>query len=313
MDGSVISVRQLSKQFGQHEALKQVSFSVAPGDVFGYLGPNGAGKTTTVRILLGLIRPTSGCVHMFGQDILQDDSSIRQRLGIVLDHPGLYDRMTAYDNLLFYARLYQIPRTEWGTRVENALKQVKLSRDSQRQVATFSKGMKQRLAIARALLHKPEILFLDEPTSGLDPEGQREIRELLLSLSNTGRHTVFLCSHNLDEVQKICNKVAIIKEGRLLLNETIATLRHRFTTPVVKVIFSDNPQDEQLDQALQSLNFVNSWHWNGEGLNIEVTDESCASNLLQHLVSKELSVAESTIVRQSLEDVYLSIIQESSS
>lgn len=210
MDSTVISVKNISKSFGKIIALNNVSFDIKRGEIFGYLGPNGAGKTTTIRILLGLLKPSKGYFKILGHD---GRDLPFERIGFVLESDGLFERLTAYQNLLFYGKIYRIEKVE--ERVLEYLEKFSLPNNRQR-VGTFSKGMKRRLALAKALLHKPEILILDEPTSGLDPLGQMEIQEMIYEISKKDNVTVLLSSHNLEEVKKICDSVSIINKGEIV-------------------------------------------------------------------------------------------------
>ena len=206
---SVISIENVKKTLGNREVLKGISFTVEMGDIFGYLGPNGAGKTTTIRILLGLLQADSGNLSILGQDI--NISETRRKIGFVLDSDGLYDNMTARENLEFYSRIYGLNNAK--ERIDKLLDMVKLADRSEDRVHTYSRGMRQRLALARSMVHDPEVMVLDEPTSGVDPSGQIEIRQIMLNMARKENKTIILSSHNLDEVQRICNRIAIIDRG----------------------------------------------------------------------------------------------------
>jgi len=307
----VVQVEDLYKQFGQTVALRGVTFAVWPGEMFGYLGPNGAGKTTTVRILLGLLKPDKGHAEVFGQDVQADRPEVRQRLGVVLEQPGLYENLSAYDNLEYFARLYGLSPDQRQQSIVELLEQMGLARCSRDQVATFSKGMKQRLALARALLHDPDLLFLDEPMVGLDPEGQKEIRDLLLNLTQNDERTVFLCSHDLDEVQRLCSRIAILREGTLVVCDTLDNLAREFSTPVAEVQFVGAPQRSQVENVLQQMEFVTAWRWNCQRLQVEITDDDQAAALLKTLVEAQQPVAEARRVTRSLEEVYLNLVGKS--
>jgi ABC-2 type transport system ATP-binding protein len=218
---AAISLENVKKTLGKREVLKGISFTVARGDVFGYLGPNGAGKTTTIRILLGLLQSDSGRLDIMGQDISKSDT--RRKIGFALDPDGLYDNMTAEENLEFYARIYGL--SDAARRIAELLGAVGLSDRAKDRVGTYSKGMRQRLALARAMTHDPEVLVLDEPTAGVDPSGQMEVRQIILDAAHHKNKTVFLSSHNLDEVQRICNRIALIDRGEIKLYGETETLR----------------------------------------------------------------------------------------
>ena len=218
---SAIKLENIEKSLGDHKILKGISFTVERGDIFGYLGPNGAGKTTTIRIMLGLYKFDSGVLDVMGQDIQKSET--RKRIGFVLDLDGLYDGMTARENLLFYAKIYGEDITD--ERIDQVLGLVELSGRGDDRVHTYSTGMRQRLALARAMVHDPEVLILDEPTSGVDPSGQIQIRKIMLNLAHKEKKTILLSSHNLDEVQRICNRIAIIDRGEIKLFGELETLR----------------------------------------------------------------------------------------
>jgi ABC-2 type transport system ATP-binding protein len=216
LEAAAIRCDGLSRSFGPRTAVTDLTFEVPSGSVFGFLGPNGAGKTTTVRLILGILRPSAGGVEVLGLDPIRDGERVRAQCGVVLDQVGLYDRLTARQNLQFAARVARLPASEHAGRVDAALRRVALHDRRDDRVSGYSKGMRQKLAVARALLSEPRLLVLDEPTSGLDPENIVMLRELLLSLAQEGGRTIFLCTHLLAEAQRICDRVGILQHGRLL-------------------------------------------------------------------------------------------------
>ncbi len=216
VDGQTIVCRRVSRRFGTRLAVSDLDFSVPRGSVFGFLGPNGAGKTTTVRMLVGMLRPTGGSIEVLGQDPIAQGEAVRSRCGVMLDNVGLYERLSAYQNLLFAARVARLSPTKQRQRVEESLRRVDLWDRRSDRISGFSKGMRQKLGLARALIAEPELLILDEPTAGLDPANIVMVRELLLSLAEESGRTIFLCTHLLAEAQRICDRVAIIQTGRLL-------------------------------------------------------------------------------------------------
>jgi ABC-2 type transport system ATP-binding protein len=223
----VISTEGLTREFEGTVAVEDVTFSVAEGQLLALLGPNGAGKTTTVRMLLGLIAPTRGRATVAGHDVSPapgERSALRAACGLLTETPGFYDRLSGWDNLQFFARLYRIPEHGLAARLEQLLRRMELWDARSRLVATYSKGMKQRLALIRALFHDPRILFLDEPTSGLDPEAAASVRELILSLKGEGR-TIVVCTHNLDEATRLADVVGIIRR-RLIRFERLDAIRN---------------------------------------------------------------------------------------
>ena len=218
-----IITKKLSKQFGKLTAVDEISISVYQGEVFGFLGPNGAGKTTTIRMLTGQILPTSGSGSVAGFDINTERQSLKSRIGVVFEYQNLYERLSARDNLNFYRNLYGVDIA----RVDEVLTLVGLKERACEKIKNFSNGMKQRLLIARGLLHDPEILFLDEPTRGLDPMIAFEIREIISQLAKRHR-TIFLTTHYMEEADRLCDRVAIIDNGKIIALDKPIKLKQRF-------------------------------------------------------------------------------------
>ena len=304
---NVIEIKNLTKKFGDKVVLNGINFDVAEGEVFGYLGPNGAGKTTTMRIILGLLNPTSGEALVMGRNLAEDDEA-RGRIGVVLENDGLYEDQTAYDNLDYYAQLYDVSKRKEKERIEELLKFVGLYDLRYEKVGAFSKGMKRKLAIARALVHDPEILFLDEPSAGLDPEAQRMVRELIVNLSKESGKTIFLNSHNLDEVQRICDRTAILHRGKIVVCDTVENLREKFSKPVVLITASDKRNTERAFEILSSLDFV--YDCEREGRTIKLTLREEKQSLVKILTEKGIEIEEIRKERRNLEDIYLEIVGE---
>jgi ABC-2 type transport system ATP-binding protein len=218
-----IITSDLIKKFGDLTAINGITFSVNYGEIFGFLGPNGAGKTTTIRMLTGQLLPTSGSATVAGFDILSEREQLKPRIGVIFEYQNLYERISARDNLNFMRQLYGVDRD----RVDQVLELVGLKDRADEKLKRFSNGMKQRLLIARGLLHDPEILFMDEPTSGLDPMIAREIRQLIAQLARGGR-TIFLTTHYMEEADRLCDRVAIINHGRIIAMDTPERLKKDF-------------------------------------------------------------------------------------
>jgi ABC-2 type transport system ATP-binding protein len=216
---SMIEVKNLTKKFGESTAVDNLTFSVAEGEVFGLLGPNGAGKTTTIRMLCCLISKTSGEAQVAGYHIgnKADSLAIRKLIGLVPDNIGLYEELSAYENLDYYGKLYECPERKRREKIEYFLKMMELWEKKDQPVSDYSKGMKQKVAIARALIHDPKLLFFDEPTTNLDPESARLVRDFILQLKKEGK-TIFINTHNLDEAQRICDRIGILKTKLLAVN-----------------------------------------------------------------------------------------------
>jgi len=302
----MIEVRHLTKRFKDRAVLDGVSFQVNEGEIFGYLGPNGAGKTTTMRIVLGLLRPTAGNALVWGQN-LGENEDLRKKVGVLLEHDGLYARISAYENLNYYAQLYGVSNRE---KIEKLLEFTGLSDRKGDKVGEFSKGMKRKLALARAIIHDPDILFLDEISAGLDPEAQKMLRELILRLSGEERITIFLNSHDLDEVQRICSKIAILQRGKIKAYDTVENLRSQFTTPVVEITFSNSREVEKALNLMSSLDYVSDCKRHNDEIVATLAESERSSTLLSFLMEKGIKVEEIKRVTKSLEDVYLEIVHQ---
>jgi ABC-2 type transport system ATP-binding protein len=229
----MIRAEGLGRRFGDLWAIRDVNFELQAGEVFGLLGPNGAGKTTTVRLLTALIAPSEGRAWVDGLDVVEDAEAVRSRIGLLTETPGLYERLTAVQNLEFFGRLHQLPADLRADRIERLLRLFDLWDRRDTLTGTFSKGMKQKLAIARAMLHEPAVLFFDEPTSALDPEAAFIVRDALETLRAAGR-TIVLCTHNLDEAERLCDRVAFVR-GQVLRIDSPARLRRSAAGSTIEV------------------------------------------------------------------------------
>ncbi|MDR2700195.1 MAG: ABC transporter ATP-binding protein [Nitrososphaerota archaeon] len=301
----VIEVKNLTKKFGEFLALDDVSFSVNSGEVFGYIGPNGAGKTTTIKAILGLLNPSSGIVSVLGEDVTKNEA-FRWRIGTVLDSTGLYDKLSAFENLDFYGQIYNIPIDTRKKTITELLQFVGLSNRAKDLVGTYSKGMKQRLAIARALLHNPQVLIMDEPTSGLDPDAQLLIRELIGDLVSKRNITVLLSSHNLVEIEKICSKIAVIREGRIIEEGLIQDLKKKFAKPHTEIILSKDVNVESMRKMLSSLSNVVILNIAKDRVVVQCNIDT--SDIVKKLMKHEVKIKEIHQGTASLEDIYQSLI-----
>lgn len=224
MDTMVL--QDLSKTYpGGKQALRQISLSLEQGEVFGFLGPNGAGKTTTVKLLNGMLAPSQGKIRVLGLDPAKQPEKIHALSGVVTEHAQMYDHMTGMQNLIFYASIFGMPKDQARARAESLLGRLDLMEARDRRLAAYSTGMRQRLSLARALIHRPQVLFLDEPTSGLDPESAQRVNRMIRELAQNEGITVFLCTHQLRYAQEICTRYGLIEEGRLLAAGTLEQLR----------------------------------------------------------------------------------------
>lgn len=221
-----VELHNLSKTYpGGKRAVQNVSLELEPGEVFGFLGPNGAGKTTTVKLLNGMLTPTEGICRVLGSDPALEPEKVHAVSGVVTEHARMYENLTGLENLVFYAELYGNSADEAARRSESLLKEMELEEAKDRKLAAWSTGMRQRLSLARALIHRPKILFLDEPTSGLDPESAQNVNRMIREMAENSGITVFLCTHQLRYAQEICTRYGLIEEGRLLAEGTLDELR----------------------------------------------------------------------------------------
>jgi ABC-2 type transport system ATP-binding protein len=302
----VIHTSELTKSFEGKLAVDRLTLDVQAGEVLGLLGPNGAGKTTTSRMLACLIRPSSGEAEIAGYKVGEADEDIRKSIGITTEVPGLYERLSALQNLELFAELYGV--TNIRSQVEKYLRLVELWDRKNDRAGSFSKGMKQKLALARALVHEPKILLLDEPTSGLDPQVTHSVRELILQFKAQGR-TILLCTHNLDEAERLCDRIAVLKT-RLVAIDKPEALRHRlFGRRVVVRLRAVTPD---LLQTVRSLPFVRSADENDDHLFVQV-DEPETQNpaLVRKLVDAGADIQTVMEEKHSLSDVYLKLMDES--
>jgi ABC-2 type transport system ATP-binding protein len=303
----VIDVRSVTKHFNGSRVLDGISFSVAKGEVFGFLGPNGAGKTTTLRILLGLMRPDSGDALVLGHSLDTADS-VRSRVGVLFENNGLVERFSARENLRFYADLYDIEGP--GKKTEDLLGFTGLSDRGDDLVGTFSTGMKRKLGLARAILHDPEILFLDEPSSGLDPEGQRMVHDLILDLSRRRSMTIFLNSHNLEEVSRVCSKVAILHRGTIRAYDTVDHLRTGPRGTELEITLSSAAETAKSIAVLSGMEGTGTVR-QLDDLHVSVfLPGDSGFPVLRELVAREVVVEEIMKKKRSLEDIYLDTVRQ---
>lgn len=304
----MIETENLTKRFNGMTAVQDLSVTIAAGEVFGLLGPNGAGKTTTVRMLTGLIAPTYGRARINGYELGRENEAIRRSVGLLTETPGLYDRLSALKNLTFFARLYEV--RDVNGQVEKYLRLLGLWERRHDLVGTFSKGMRQKLAICRALLHEPPILFLDEPTAGLDPEAARVVRDFIEEIKTQGR-TIVLCTHNLDEADRLCDRIGVLKQ-RLLSVDTPAHLRQQlYGRKVVFHLRAVTPTLQAVVEAYPAVKHVQSI---GNKLVVEIEDpETHNPALVRALVQAGADVQFVGELRPSLEQVYFSLVREKDS
>jgi len=299
----MITATGLTRRFGDLVAVDRLDLDVKQGEVFGFLGPNGAGKTTTVRMLAALIAPSGGQATVAGCHLGIENGRLRSQVGVLTETPGLYKRLSAYDNLAFFARLQGVADVRGA--VERYLKLFELWDRKDDLAGTFSKGMRQKLAVARALVHEPKVLFLDEPTSGLDPEAAKTVRDLIESL-RSGERTIFLCTHNLDEADRLCDRVALFKKRLVKVGEPSALRDEMYGRRTVVHLANYNAGlEDRIDlpfvRAIEVL----------DGKLIVSLDDPDADNpaLVKRLVEMGAEVQYVNELRVSLEDMYLDLME----
>ncbi len=292
-----VTMQALSKTYpGGKEALKQLSLSLGAGEVFGFLGPNGAGKTTTVKLLTGILAPSSGCCSIMGINPNTQPEKAHLLSGIVTEHAQMYDNLTGIENLIFYAAAFGLAQKDGKQRAESLLKELELTEAKDRKLATYSTGMRQRLSLARALLHRPKVLFLDEPTSGLDPESAQNVNQMIRNLAHKEGITVFLCTHQLRYAQEICTRYGLIEQGSLLSSGTIEELRTQaFPSKSLQIQASAVPESLHLTKC------------GTNEFTAEIQDKQEIPHLVRKIVEAGGNIYSVNLIQPSLEDIYFAL------
>jgi ABC-2 type transport system ATP-binding protein len=304
----MIRVEELSKRYDGVDALKNVSFTVQPGEIFGFVGPNGAGKTTSLKILATLLQPSAGAAFIDGREVTADPYTVRGRIGYMPDFFGVYDLLSTAEYLAFYASCYGIPRTRHGKIITDLLQLIGLEAKRDAMVDTLSRGMKQRLCLARALVHDPLVLLLDEPASGLDPRARVEMRELLKELQRMGK-TIVISSHILPELTELCSSFGIIDRGRMVATGTLEALMSQQGAPRTRVtVRGDAAAAARRAQALPGVRGVT---FQDTTLEVEYEGgEENAARLLRALVLADVEVVAFTPLQGDLEATFLRMTHE---
>ncbi len=303
-----IQAAHLTRDFGTVRAVDQISLEVDSGSLFGFLGPNGSGKTTTIRLLLGLLEPTQGMSSVLGFDSIRQGQQVRENCGALLEHTGLYERLTAAENLEFYARVFRLSPSERNTRIKELLTNMGLWDRKNEIVKGWSRGMKQKLAVARAMLHRPKVIFLDEPTSGLDPVAASAFREDLQNLVRQSGVSVFLTTHNLNEAEKLCDRVGVIREGKLLAIGSPDELRLRNGNGFIDVVGSGFTTEVM--KNLEQHPKITSVRQHDQHVRIQYIPGFDSSSLIPMLVEQGIHIEEIRKGKSSLEDVFLTLMEE---
>ena len=308
MTHTAIQIENLTRDFGSTRAVDGLSLEVPAGTVFGFLGPNGSGKTTTINMLLGLLEPTGGRAEVLGFDIRTEADEIRARTGALLEHPGVYEQLSAEDNLEFYGRIWRLPDRERRGRIKELLTHMELWDRRRERVRTWSRGMQQKLALARALMHRPPLVFLDEPTAGLDVVAAATLRADLTSLASHEGVTIFMTTHNMAEAEQVCSRVGVIRRGRLVGLGHPDELRAQAGGPQVEI--AGRGLSEGVAALVRALPQVVSADLQHGRLTARLRDEADAPLVVSTLVGAGVQVEEVQRGRASLEDAFLAMMKE---
>lgn len=292
-----IRLQNLSKTYENGKrAVQHITLTLGQGEVFGFLGPNGAGKTTTVKLLNGILSPSEGICQIFGLNPAEEPERVHAMSGVVTEHAQMYDNLTGMQNLIFYASIFGISIREAQKRAVFLLKRLKLEEASNQKLSTYSTGMRQRLSLARALIHRPKVLFLDEPTSGLDPESAQSVNQLIQELAKREGTTIFLCTHQLRYAQEICTRYGLIEKGKLLITGTLDELREKVHSGTVLQIHANN-----MPKGL-------SFRKNEEGPYEQIIhSDNEIPGLVRQIVEGGGDIYEVTVKKSSLEDIYFAL------
>ena len=304
---TVVQMTDVSMSFGPVRAVDGISLKVERGEVFGFLGPNGAGKTTTIRLLLGLLVPTTGKAEVLGFDTRTQAAAIREHSGALLEFNGLYERMNARDNLEFQGRMWRMPAARREARIQEVLTNIGLWERRFDMVGTWSRGMKQKLAVARAMFHRPELIFLDEPTAGLDPIAAAALRQDLVALAEREGATIFLTTHNLAEAEKLCHRVGVIRKGKLLALGTVDELSGKNGS--VHAQIEGKGFNDAILAALRAMPNVASVRRDNGHVSIELQGDEVAP-VVNMLVGCGVQIEGVHKNAKGLEDVFLDLMEE---
>lgn len=294
---NAITIDHLSKTYsGDRPAVDQVCLTLQPGEVFGFLGPNGAGKTTTIKLLNGILSPTGGSCRIFGIDPIQHPEQAHAMAGVMTEHAKMYENLTGMENLIFYGELFGLTSDEAKKRANGLLRELELSDASVQKLSAYSTGMRQRLSLARALIHRPKILFLDEPTSGLDPESAQNVNRMIHRLARERGVTIFLCTHQLRYAQEICTRYGLIEQGRLFAVGTLDELRAQGNAQIVVQI--------------QAVGVPKNLHCRKTGeqdFTLRVQSEDEIPDIVRRIVAAGGDIYQITAKRPSLEEIYFTL------
>ncbi len=308
-DKPVVETRGLTRRFGDLTAVDGLDLTVYLGEVLGILGHNGAGKTTTVRLLNGVLTPSEGSARVLGLDPQTEGAELRKLTGVLTETPSVDERLTGYENLAIFAAIYQVLPAEVDHRVGKLLDIFDLADRADDRVSEYSKGMKQKLALARAMVHQPKLLFLDEPTSGLDPVITRQVHRLIRDLSKNGSHTVFLCTHNLDEAQRLCDRVVVLEHGKVVALGAPADLaRDLWQGTRLEIETSTQAVENALEIITQFEDIWDAFRQDGQPLiNLSLTQRERVPELVAALIQGGIPIYRLTPEEPTLEDIYFAL------
>lgn len=303
---NIIEVNNLSKSFGDFKAVKEISFDVEKGEIFGFLGPNGAGKTTTINMLTGLAKPTSGGITISGQNGIKNIKKVQKIIGIVPDESNLYEDLSGFDNLVFCASLYGMRKEEREKRAQELLKQFSLNDTGKRPFKAYSKGMKRKLTIAAGIIHKPEILFLDEPTTGIDVESARQIRRLIKELNGNGT-TIFLTTHYIEDAERLCHRIGFIVSGKVIKVSAVDQLMTEAQQENIiefKAISNISDMKEDFKEAFPDITVTTV---NNERIRVSSSKKMELMPFMNFFDKRGIGINEAKVIHPSLEEVFVKI------
>jgi ABC-2 type transport system ATP-binding protein len=303
----VIEAVTLTKKYDNFTAVKNISFDVKRGEIFGFLGPNGAGKTTTINMLIGMARISSGNIYYNGNDLTKKLKKAQEIIGVVSDESNLYDEMSGYENLCFCGSLYGLSKKERETKATELLKKFQLTEAANKKFKAYSKGMKRKLTIAAALIHNPQILFLDEPTTGIDVASVRQIRDMIKKLNENGT-TVFLTTHYIEEAERLCNRVAFINNGEIIKIDTVSNLLNETKEAnIIEVVFETNSNDKHdlLKKLNHKFTYIECSLKNLNTIKILSTEKIDISPIVSFLSSENIFITEAKMIKPTLEDAFV--------
>lgn len=305
---NAIQTNQLTRSFGALKAVDRLTLEIPRGTVFGFLGPNGSGKTTTIRLLLGLLDADQGSAQVLGYDTKVQPNEVRVRCGALLEHHGLYERLSAAENLDYYGRIWHMTKADREKRIRELLEPLDLYSRRGESIARWSRGMKQKLAVARTLMHHPELIFLDEPTAGLDPVASANLREDLETLVRQEGVTIFLTTHNLAEAEKLCNRVGVINHGQLLAVGSPSDLRSKTSAP--RLYVTGNGFSMQILEDVKNNTLVKRVQQQNGRLTLDLEDLTRSHEIVTQLVNAGVQIDEVKKEQADLEDVFLKLVEE---